>query len=249
MLLTDALWAPPPPSPASHAILTARVETMDRTLVPSARRLLGVDAGIFLRPLWQTLASAATCLTFDDTHPRAHASWLCQQYGDWATVSAAVEVEPGWAAKPLLRYRLGLARHHLGEPEAAMRLWLPLCWQDPALFARHAPTLPSATIRDGWDAFERAGSFGESPDGTTHPATWFPAWLLARHRGLVHLFQAAEVPDAGPATQVFRALLGLVPLEGHGLSDELIARRRALQRLSPRFFGYYMETVHGRRPA
>jgi hypothetical protein len=246
-LLIDALRTQPA-SPATHTTLTADIEQVDRTLVPAARRLLGEDAAIFLRPLWQTLMAVATNLIYDDTYPRAHASWLCQQYGDWAAVRAAVEVEPGWSAKALLRYRLGLALHHLGEPEAAIRLWLPLGWMDPALFARHAPALPSVTMRDGWEAFERTGPFGEWSEDTTHVATWFPAWLLARHRGLVHLFQAADIPDAGPATQVFRALLALVPLERHGLSDELIAQRRALQRLSPRFFGYYMETMGGRRP-
>jgi len=247
-LLIDALRTPPP-SPASHATLTAEIERVDRTLAPAARRLLGADAAIFLRPLWQTLAVAATSLTFDDTCPRAHPSWLCQQYGDWAAVRAAVEIEPDWSAKPLLCYRLGLSLHHLGEPEAAIRLWLPLCWMDPALFARHAPGLPSVTMRDGWETFERAGPFGESPDDTTSSATWFPAWLLARHRGLVHLFQAADIPDVGPATRVFHALRALVPLEREGLTDEVIAQRRALQRLSPRFFGYYMQTLGGRRPA
>jgi hypothetical protein len=47
---------------------------------------------------------------------------------------------------------------------------------------------------------------------------------------------------------VFRALLALLPLEGRGLSDQLIGQRRALQRISPDFFRYYMEVVAGRRP-
>lgn len=68
---------------------------------------------------------------------------------------------------------------------------------DPALFGRHAPALPSATMRDGWEAFERAGPFGQWPEGVTPTATWFPAWWRARHRGLVHLFQAADIPDQG----------------------------------------------------
>jgi hypothetical protein len=209
---------------------------------------MGPNAAIFLRPLWQVLAAAAAGLTFDDTNPHAHVGWLGQQYGDWAAVRAAVEGEPDWTSRPLLRYWLGLARHHLGEPEAAIRLWLPLCWMDPLLFARHAPTLPSVAMRDGWDAFERASFFGGSSEDTTHPATWFPAWLLVRHRGLVQLFQASDIPDAGNGAQVFRALLALLPLERHGLSDELIARRRALQRLSSAFFDYYMQTLGGRRP-
>lgn len=221
---------------------------MERTLGPTARRFMGPNAAIFLRPLWQVLAAAAAGLTFDDTNPHAHVGWLGQQYGDWAAVRAAVEGEPDWTSRPLLRYWLGLARHHLGEPEAAIRLWLPLCWMDPLLFARHAPTLPSVAMRDGWDAFERASFFGGSSEDTTHPATWFPAWLLVRHRGLVQLFQASDIPDAGNGAQVFRALLALLPLERHGLSDELIARRRALQRLSSAFFDYYMQTLGGRRP-
>ena len=139
-LLADALQAPPP-SPATHATLTASIETMERILAPAARRLLGTDAAPFLKPLWETLAATAVSLPFDEAHPRAHLSWLCQRYSEWAAVRAAVEAEPDWAASACLRYRLGLARHHLGEPEAAIRLWLPLCWMDPQLFARRAPTL------------------------------------------------------------------------------------------------------------
>ena len=246
-LLTDSLRASPP-SPASHAIVTTMLEQVDRTLVPVAQRLLGRDAANFLKPLWHTLAMTASSLKFDESYPRAHASWLCQQLDDWAAVRAAVEAEPDWATRPLLRYRLGLALHHLGESAGAIRQWLPLCWIDPALFARYAPTLPNAMLREGWEAFERAGSFGESPDDAIHAAEWFPAWLLVRHRRLADLFQAANVPDAGITSEVFRALLALVPLERSGLSDDLITHRRALQRLSPELFAYYMRGLGGRRP-
>ena len=131
----------PPPSPATHATMTAGIEAVHQALAPAARRLLGANAATFLQPLWKALAAAAASLPFDEANPRAHRSWLCQQYGDWAAVRAAVEAEPDWAGSACLRYRLGLARHHLGEPEAAIRLWLPLCWMDPQLFARRAPTL------------------------------------------------------------------------------------------------------------
>ena len=236
-----------PPLPASHASVTAALDHVDRTLAPAARRLLGRDAAPFLEPLWRMLATTASCLSFDETYPRAHASWICQQSGDWAAARAAVEAEPDWAKQPLLRYRLGLARHHLGDVEAAIQLWLPLCWIDPALFARYAPTLPNATLRESWEAFEHAGSFAESTDAT-HSATWFPPWLLVRHRRLADLFQPADVPDAGTSSHVFQALLALVPLERRGLTDELIANRRALQRLSPELFAYYMATLGSRHP-
>ena len=235
-------------SPATHATLTAGIEAMQHALAPAARRCLGTDAATFLRPLWEALAATAASLPFDDVHPHAHAGWLCQQYGDWAAVRVTVEAEPDWAARPLLRYWLGLAQHHLGKPEAAIRLWLSLCWMDPVLFARHAPTLPSATLREDWEAFERVVPSDEWLADATHAATWFPAWLLLRHRGLIHLFRADEIPDSSTAARVFRVLLSLVPLEREGLSDQLVGQRRALQQLSPGFFRCYLEVVGRRRP-
>ncbi len=246
-VLVDALTARPPAS-ATHAALTESIEATERTLVPAARRFLGKDAAGFLRPLWQTLAAMAVHLPFDPAHPRAHRAWICQQHGEWAEVRAAVEDEADWAATPLLRYWLGLAHHHLGAPEVAIRLWLPLCWMDPLLFAQYAPTLPNLTISAGWAAFERAVPFEESLAATTPAAAWFPAWLLLCHRGLARLFGADEIPDAGNAARVFRHLLSLVPLEQHGLSDELVRQRRALRQLDPDFFRYYMEVVEQRRP-
>lgn len=246
-LLADRL-RPSPPLPASHETVTAALEEINRTLVPATQRLFGSDAATFLQPLWRTLAAAATGMTFDEGYPRAHASWLCQQFDDWATVRAAVEAEPDWARRPLLRYRRGLALHFLGDHEAAIKQWLPLCWIDPALFARYAPTLPNPTLREAWEAFERADPFGQSLDAT-HVAEWFPAWLLVRHRRLADLFEPVDVADAGTSAEAFRALLALVPLERQGLGTEVIAHRRTLQRLSPELFAYYMETLGGRRPS
>ncbi|HBH03234.1 MAG TPA: hypothetical protein DDZ42_15170 [Candidatus Rokubacteria bacterium] len=244
-LLVSALNSPPP-SPTTLASVTAGIEALQQAVAPTAQRVLGEDAAAFLQPSWQALAATTASLPFDEAHPRAHRSWLCQQYGDWAAVRAGVEAEADWTTKSRLVFRLGLARHHLGEPEAAIRLWLPLCWMDPPLFRRRAGTLPSATLREGWQAFERAVSFDEWLADAADPTGWFPAWLLPRHRGLVHLFEADEVPDAGTGARAFRHLLSLVPLESQGLSDVLVHRRRALQQLSPGFFRYYLDVV-GRR--
>lgn len=246
-LLADSLCTRPP-FPRTSATVAERIEAMEGALAPAARRLLGSEAAAFLRPLWQALAAAAMGVPFDDTHPRAHPAWLYQQSDDWAAVCASVEAEPDWAGRPLFRYWAGLARHHLGEPETAIRLWLPLCWMDPVLFADHASTLPSATLREGWAAFERAALFDEWLADNTHAVTWFPAWLLVRHWSLDHVFRAAEIPDADAATLAFRLLLSLLPLERQALSDELISQRRTLQRLSPDFFRRYMDVVSRRRP-
>jgi len=236
----------PAASPATHAMVTDDIEAMQNALAPVARRLLGASAAAVLEPSWRSLAARAAGLPFDEAHPRAHHSWLCQQYADWAAVRAAVEAESRWAWRPCLRYRLGLARYHLGELEAAIQAWLPLCWMDPGLFARCAPTLPAAIMREAWEAFDHTFAGDESLVDTTEVATWFPAWLLLRHRGLVHLFRSDEVPEAGAASRAFRHLLSLLPLESQGLNEALIRERRALRQLSPSFFRYYMQVVPAR---
>jgi hypothetical protein len=245
-LLAGALAGRAPAS-ATHASVTERVDAIERALAPAARRFLGRDADVFLRPHWQALAQLARDLPFDPAHPRAHHGWLAQQHGDWATARAAIEAEPAWASTPVLRHWLGTVEYHRGETEAAVRLWLPVCWMDPASFARQAPALPSPTLRDDWDVFQRGAPFTESFTDTADAVVWFPAWLLLRHRGLARLFLADEVPDGNGAARVFGHLLGLLPLEQQGLSDELVRQRRRLRAIAPGFFRYYMEVVERQR--
>jgi hypothetical protein len=244
--LAEAL-TPPAPAAATHVALSERIELTERRLVPAARRFLGADADVFLEPMWRMLAEAATDLPFDAAHPRAHRGWICQQYGAWADVRAAVESEPAWADTPLLRYWMGLAQQHLGAPEVAIRLWLPLCWIAPRLFDMHAPTVPNSTIRAAWIAFEHAFPFQESLGDSAPAAAWFPAWLLLRHRGLSRLFRPDDVAERGDAARVFRHLLTLLPLEQHGLTEELVRQRRALRQLHENFFRYYMAVLEERR--
>jgi hypothetical protein len=212
-----------------------------------ARRLAGAAADLLLRPIWEGLTRTAASLPFDPAFPRAHRGWLCQQYGAWDDVRAAVERDPGWPAPPLLRYWHGLALHHLGEPEAAITQWLRLCWLDAELFVRHAPELPSAILRQGWESFERS-DLAESRGAGEHPASWFPAWFLLRHRGFAHRFSGDEIRESEPvAAQVFHDLVRLLPLEARGLSDDVIRARRALQKRHPAFLAYYLDVVGQRR--
>jgi hypothetical protein len=245
-VLVAALTAPGHPD-ATHVALTEHIDLTERTLVPTPRRFLGADADALLRPVWQALAATAADLRFDAAHPRAHLAWLSQQVGEWKDVRAAVEKEPGWADTPLLRYWMGLARHHLGSPEVAIRLWLPLCWRDALLFETHAPMLPSSIIRTAWLAFEHAAPFEASLADGALPTPWFPAWLLLRHRGLSRLFDPDDIPDAGRAPRVFRHLLALLPLEQRGLTDDLVDRHRVLRQLDGSFFRYYMAVLDERR--
>jgi hypothetical protein len=245
-VLAETLTAPAAACP-THETLTERLEMTERRLVPAAQRFLGGEASAFLRPVWEALAAAAADLPFAPVHPRAHRAWLCQQYGDWPGVHAAVKGEPRWADTPLLRYWMGLAQHHLGAPEVATRLWLPLCWMDPPLFETHAPALPDPALRAAWLAFVRVLPFEEALADRAPAAAWFPAWLLVRHRGLSHLFRADDIPDAGDAARVFRHLLVLLPLEQGGLSDDLVRQRRALRQVDAGFFRHYMAALGDRR--
>jgi hypothetical protein len=245
-VLAETLTAPAAACP-THETLTERLEMTERRLVPAAQRFLGGEASAFLRPVWEALAAAAADLPFAPVHPRAHRAWLCQQYGDWPGVHAAVKGEPRWADTPLLRYWMGLAQHHLGASEVATRLWLPLCWMDPPLFETHAPALPDPALRAAWLAFVRVLPFEEALADRAPAAAWFPAWLLVRHRGLSHLFRADDIPDAGDAARVFRHLLVLLPLEQGGLSDDLVRQRRALRQLDAGFFRHYMAALGDRR--
>lgn len=245
-VLVEALTALVPTA-GNHRSLAERIELIEHRILPPARRFLGSSADVVLRPVWQALATTAAGLPFDLANPRAHQAWLCQQYGGWMDVIAAVEKEPDWADRPLLRYWMGLAQHHLGAREVAIRLWLPLCWTDAALFEAHAPSLPNSTIHAAWVAFEQADTFEASLAHGAPRTPWFPGWLLLRHRGLSRLFHPDDVPDSGRPARVFRHLLGLLSLEQRGLSDELVRHRRALRQLDEDFFRYYMAIVAERR--
>ena len=150
------------PTAGNHEALAERIELIEHRLLSPARRFLGSNADVVLRPVWQALATSAAGLPFDLAHSRAHRAWLCQQYGEWTDVITAVVKESNWADQPLLCYWMGLAQHHLGAREVAIRLWLPLCRTDASLFETHAPTLPNSTIRAAWVAFEEADTFEAS---------------------------------------------------------------------------------------
>ena len=102
LLLTESLRASPP-SPTNHATVAVVVDHVDRALVPAAQRLLGREAVAFMEPVWRMLATTASPLSFDESYPRAHASWICQQFDEWSAVQVAVEGERDWAKRPLLR--------------------------------------------------------------------------------------------------------------------------------------------------
>jgi hypothetical protein len=144
---------------------------------------------------------------------------------------------------PLLRHWMGSARWHLGEEREAVRLWLALCWLDPASFARLAPMLPSSRVREAWAAFDAETDSLDSGDARAWDVRWFPAWLVLRHRWVAHALRPDEIPDTDAPMKVLRLLPRLLALESRAFGDELVRCRTALRDLSPRFFRAYRHLV------
>jgi len=144
---------------------------------------------------------------------------------------------------PSLRYWMGSARWHVGEEREAVRLWLPLCWLDPASFARQAPTLPSPVVREAWNAFDLEADPNGDASGRHQDIPWFPAWLSLHHRWVAHVFRPWEVPETDAPLRALKLLPGLLVLESQGYSDALVRERRALRDISPGFFRTYQRLI------
>jgi hypothetical protein len=161
----------------------------------------------------------------------------------WQALAQTEAVLDPSEAAPLFRYWMGSARWHCGDERAAVRLWLALCWLEPASFALQAPTLPSALVREAWAAFDSEPNPDDGGDARAWEVRWFPAWLALRHRWVAHAFRPDDVPDTSAPLRALRLLPGLFLLERHGFSDELVRRRKALRDISPSFFRAYRRLV------
>jgi hypothetical protein len=157
-------------------------------------------------------------------------------------------------AAPALRHWKGSAHWHAGDERAALRLWLPLCWLEPASFARMAATLPSPLVTEAWHAFDAnpdqdgdddsPGERSRADEGSeAREVSWFPAWLALRHRWVAHLFRPEEISGDGAPVRALRLLPDLLVLEGRGYNAGLVEQRRALQAVSPAFFREYRRTI------
>lgn len=202
------------PAPASATALDALVRDTEAVLWPLAARLVGATrAGTMLEPVWRRLRDGAS--------------------------AAAREGSVDTGARV---YWLGVAHYHLGERPEAWRSWLRLAWIDPVTLWTLAPRCPDDTLRRAWLEFERRPGF-DTPDEAAAAARWFPAWVVVRHRALATLLRPDEVPGTDPAVATARCVLGLLPLEARGLSDDVVRGRRTLQAVAPGFFSYYLRTV------
>jgi hypothetical protein len=97
-------------------------------------------------------------------------------------------------------------------------------------------------VRRAWTAFEQRPGF-DVPEDPAAAARWFPAWAFLHDRELAGLFAPREIPGADPPEAAARAVLALLPVETRGLSEEVIAGRRALKSAAPSFFPHYLRRV------
>ena len=167
----------------------------------------------------------------------------------WQRLAQAGAALPSAQAEPSVRGWLASACYHLGDTREAFRLWLALCWLDPDSFARCAPRLPDAILREAWAAFQARADHDETEHQGAAPVLWFPAWLALRERWVAHLFHPDEIPDNDAALRALRLLHTLLPLESQGYSAELVLQRRMLREISPAFFRDYWRVVLEAKPA
>jgi hypothetical protein len=205
------------PAPGSPSSLEALVWELETVLLPTAERLLGPGAAAALGPVWGRLADSA------------------------GVHLAGIHIDGREGVGPL-RFWTGAAHHHFGRRRQALRLWLSLAWLDPGALATLAPRCPDDAMRLAWTAFERRPGF-DVPEEPEAAARWFPAWVFLHDRELAGLFAADEIPGAEPAEAAARAVLALLPLETRGLSEAVIAGRRALKTAAPSFFPHYLRRV------
>jgi len=221
-------------APLPRAGAEDELNTLEQSLVPAARRLLGRDALEVLAPLWRRVAGALASVPFDPEHPRLHASYAYVQCLDWAGAIAAIEAVPGHASEPVLLGRLVEAHSRAGDRTSEIAAWCRLCWHAPdaASECLDAGEMPDTFVREAWLEFLEL----DAEPGTE----WFPAYLLLGVPGLASWLPENLGDGAGLGKRAFRAVREVLHADG-------AEARRALQAAAPWLLEEYLKTRPARR--
>lgn len=211
---------------AAVSDLHARFQALD-ALAPVARRLLGQNASArdYLAPMWTELAEGLAVETAERgpagstrARPLPHPAQAWARAEHWQRGRASIESTPDWTNDPELIALHARACWQDGDPRAARRDWLWLCWEHPDAAARLilSKDFPDPTLTAAWQRFEDSEAELDSQD--------FPAWLVLTSPGLV-----PQDPDFAPAdndlAEIFAAARALQA------EPDQIARREALDAL------------------
>ena len=214
------------------------VQTMDTVVVPSANLVFGPkEAQAWLAPVWTSLASAATELSYDGKRPHTHAAFMSLRGGDWAAAEARIVTIASWRRIPIPLAWMAEARFGQGGLEAAWCLLVELAWIRPSSFSALARRLEAPGLRRLLDQFEIAF---ESDDDAE--LAWFPAWALIAEPRLAFLFREAQVCNDTAPERAARLVMGLLALERQGRHADIVGQRKRLRDMHAGLFARYMST-------
>ena len=207
--------------------LEAELQGLQQEVLPLAQEVLGQGARDYLALAWYRLADNLDGQAFDPAKPQLHRSYALLQIPDWLQLNDCLECAPALYQQPVLLERLANARAALQHREAALLTWCVMMERFSEDAEKAIETRGQGPVAELWD------SFWEFNDAW--PNDYFPAFILARHPGLLRHLQTIPALER-PASQAMIALLKCRQVS----EDEIVARER-LQDISPVLLRMYLQ--------
>ena len=235
--LLDTLIAPQERF-SDHGRVAEELHTLDTVIAPSAKLVFAPEeARAWLAPVWRSLASCASRLSFDAEQPHTHAASMLLHAGDWCGAEAQVNTIVSWRRIPAPLAWMAEARFHQGGVNAAWCLLVELAWIHASSFILLVRRLEAPALRKLLHEFEAAFESDDEAD-----LAWFPAWALIAEPALAVVLRQTHTCGNTAPERGARLIMELLALERQGRHAELIAQRKRLRDLHPRLFGRYMAT-------
>jgi len=222
-----------------HTALRDMCEAWCSPSEPAARRAFGDTAGIaWCRPLWRTIAEAASRLPFHREMPEWHAAPLWMRAADWAAAHESIHGIDSWRRIPVTLAWMAESVYRLEGLAAAWPLLAELGWLSPKKLGALMQTLGDSSLL----ALRRAFDANFDGEGTIEDISWFAAWAIAEKPGIATHLRACEPSTRTLPEQGMRIMLELLTLEREGRQHELVERRKVLRGLHPGLFDAYIRT-------
>lgn len=258
----DRLYTQAPNHPDLPAFdrLTAALERLGRPvaspreelkslqeLTPTARRLLGTQAGDLLAPLWRQLAEALSGCVYRDAEPDLHRSFALSQAQDWTGVRECIAAEAQWQGHPSLCVRMARSSFYLRDRIQALTAWWHLCWRHPERAVRELDDRrqPDAGVATAWARFQ------DSPycDPRFHTADDrvagdFPAWMLLQEPGLAYHLSPDLAAGGSSGEAHYRQVDRWLRARRVKHQEEELALRKAIRAASPALFECLKQLIH-----
>jgi hypothetical protein len=227
-----------PPLSTSAADVERAIHWLETDVHPMAQAALGENAGNFMLAFWCDLAKAPGAKVYGAGSPQAYRAALYLRCGDPEAAAAAAQAveQPDGNADAL--HWLAVARYRMEELDACRMPLMRLALLAPQRFPVTLQEIDDPLLNRDWYAFQAACHWLD-PEGEEF-GSWFPAWYLVEHPGIVVDFGSPlTLPETVPV-QAMKAIARLVKLEKGGYSPALISARSRLRELDSNMFEFYM---------